>query len=245
MFTRLIEDLIVFEDVDPNHVYIMGYSAGGDGVYQLAPRMADQLAAAAMMAGHPNNASPLGLRNIGFTIHVGALDAAYNRNQVAADWKEKLDKLQEADPEGYPHLVKLHEGKSHWMDHEDAEAIDWLSHFTRNPFPNQVVWKQSDVTHRRFYWLAVDAKNEIAGTEVKAHRGGQEIDLDTSGVKQLFVRLNDQMVDMDQPVTIRSGSHVLFHGVVPRTIGVISQTLSDRGDPQSIYLGEVSVALAE
>ncbi|MGA2498743.1 MAG: polyhydroxyalkanoate depolymerase, partial [Tepidisphaeraceae bacterium] len=33
MFARLIEDLIVFEDVDPNRVYIMGYSAGGDGVY--------------------------------------------------------------------------------------------------------------------------------------------------------------------------------------------------------------------
>ena len=53
MFDRLIEDMILFEDVNPNRVYIMGYSAGGDGVYQLAPRMADRLAAAAMMAGHP------------------------------------------------------------------------------------------------------------------------------------------------------------------------------------------------
>ena len=62
----------------------MGYSAGGDGVYQLAPRMADRLAVASMMAGHPNDASPLGLRNIGFAIHVGALDSGYNRNKVAA-----------------------------------------------------------------------------------------------------------------------------------------------------------------
>jgi len=60
-FTRLIENMIVFEDVDPNRVYITGYSAGGDGVYQLAPRMADQLAAAAMMAGHPNETRPDGL----------------------------------------------------------------------------------------------------------------------------------------------------------------------------------------
>ena len=40
---------IVFEDVDPNRVYLLGYSAGGDGVYQLAPRMADRFAAASMM----------------------------------------------------------------------------------------------------------------------------------------------------------------------------------------------------
>lgn len=53
LFARLIEDLIVFEDVNPDRVYLLGYSAGGDGVYQLAPRMADRFAAAAMMAGHP------------------------------------------------------------------------------------------------------------------------------------------------------------------------------------------------
>ena len=50
MFQRLIENLVVFENVDPNRVYLMGYSAGGDGVYQVAPRMADRFAAAAMMA---------------------------------------------------------------------------------------------------------------------------------------------------------------------------------------------------
>jgi hypothetical protein len=48
---------------------------------------------------------------------------------------------------------------------------------------------------------------------------------------------------MDQPATIRAGSRVLFNRVVPRTISTISQTLADRGDPQSIYLGEVSVTL--
>lgn len=66
LFDRLIQDAIVLADVNPNRVYFMGYSAGGDGVYQLAPRMADRLAAASMMAGHPNDASPLGLRNIDF-----------------------------------------------------------------------------------------------------------------------------------------------------------------------------------
>ena len=34
MFTRIIADAIVFEEVDPDRIYIMGYSAGGDGVYQ-------------------------------------------------------------------------------------------------------------------------------------------------------------------------------------------------------------------
>ena len=99
LFHRLIEDLIVLKHVDPNRVYLMGYSAGGDGVYQLAPRMADAFAAAAMMAGHPNDASWLGLRNIGFAIQVGELDSAYNRNKVAKQWIDKLDELK-GGPQG-------------------------------------------------------------------------------------------------------------------------------------------------
>ena len=46
---------VINEDVNPNKVYLLGYSAGGDGVYQLAPRMADRWAAAAMMADSPIN----------------------------------------------------------------------------------------------------------------------------------------------------------------------------------------------
>ena len=36
MFMRLIENTVALQDVNPNRVYLMGYSAGGDGVYQVA-----------------------------------------------------------------------------------------------------------------------------------------------------------------------------------------------------------------
>ena len=67
--------------------------------------MADRFAAAAMMAGHPNETSPLGLRNIGFTIHMGENDTPYDRNKVAMEWKVKLKTLKENDVNGYPHFV--------------------------------------------------------------------------------------------------------------------------------------------
>ena len=35
---------VIKENVNPNKVYLLGYSAGGDGVYQLAPRMANRWA---------------------------------------------------------------------------------------------------------------------------------------------------------------------------------------------------------
>jgi poly(3-hydroxybutyrate) depolymerase len=132
LFDNLIRAAVLFEGVNPNKVYLMGYSAGGDGVYQLAPRMSDRFAAAAMMAGHPNETSPIGLRNIGFTLHMGALDNGFKRNEVAKKWAFMLDSLQKDDPEGYLHVVKIHEGRPHWMNRQDSVAVQWMAAFTRN-----------------------------------------------------------------------------------------------------------------
>jgi predicted peptidase len=116
LFDRLIERVVTCEGVDPDRVYLMGYSAGGDGVFQLAPRMADRFAAAAMMAGHPNESQPLGLRNLPFTIHVGGLDASYGRNKVAPAWGAKLEELHREDAGGYESLTCVHPDLPHWMN---------------------------------------------------------------------------------------------------------------------------------
>ncbi len=244
LFNRLLEDAFVLGEVDPNHVYLLGYSAGGDGVYQLAPRMADRWAAAAMMAGHPNDASPLGLRNIGFTIHVGALDNGYNRNKVAAEWGKKLDELQKADPQGYAHETKLHAGRGHWMNLEDKEALDWMAKFTRTPLPTKVVWKQASTTHDRFYWLAMPQDQAAGGQLVIARRDGQTIEIEKSAaVKSLTILLNDAMLDLDKPVAIRAAGRQLFSGTVERTIANLEATLAGRGDPDEIFPSRITVSL--
>ncbi|MDG2222373.1 MAG: transglutaminase domain-containing protein [Rubripirellula sp.] len=247
-FERLIENMIVFENVNPDRVYIMGYSAGGDGVFQLAPRMADQLAAAAMMAGHPNETSPLGLRNLPFTIHMGELDAAYKRNEVARRWGEQLDELAKNDSAGYPHQVTLHKGKGHWMDRQDAVAIGWMAKYDRRTFPNSIVWKQDDVVHQRFYWLAIDPNDMRGRAEVRAKLDGQSFDVQSKDVDRLTLRLCDDLVDLDSPVSITTnagtnGSESLFNGRVDRTIGTLAKTLAERGDPRMLFSGEVTVTM--
>ena len=240
LFDRLIEDLIVLEDVNPDRVYIMGYSAGGDGVYQLAPRMADRFAAAAMMAGHPNDAKPDGLRNIGFTLHVGANDGAFDRNKVAGQWKEMLAKLAAENSVAYRNEVELHDGKGHWMDREDAKAIPWMARFTRDVRPAKITWLQDDVTHPRFYWLAVDVPK--AGARVVVEREGQSVRIiEASGVNSLRIRLDDSMVDLEKDVVIAMGERELFRGRLRRTIDALSRTLTERGDQRGVFSAEIAV----
>lgn len=243
LLDRLITNLIVLEGVDANRVYVMGYSAGGDGVYQLAPRMADRWAAAAMMAGHPNDARPDSLRNIGFTAHVGGLDTAFDRNLVAVEWGALLDALQATDPAGYAHQVEVHADKPHWMDLEDAVAVPWMADFTRDPLPDKVVWLQDDVAHDRFYWLAVLGGSATPGARVVATRSEQQIEVQATGVSRLLIRLTDTMIDLDQPVQIVSGGAVLFDGIAPRTIATLAATIAERGDPESVFSAEVGVQL--
>jgi predicted peptidase len=239
LFERLITGAVLFEEVNPDRVYLMGYSAGGDGVYQLAPRLADRFAAASMMAGHPNEASPLGLRNLPFCIHCGANDKAYNRNQVCEAWGKQLDELQKADPQGYEHYWKLHAGKPHWMDRQDAEALPWMVKFTRNPAPKKIVWRQDDVTRASFYWLAMAEAACKAGVEVKATIKGNEIELESADPASIAIRLDDRLVDLDMPVTLRAGGKVLFEGKAPRTIGALAKTLAEREDRRLMFLAEV------
>ena len=244
LFDRLIENLTIFEEVNPERVYLMGYSAGGDGVYQLAPRMCDRFAAAAMMAGHPNESTPLGLRNLPFALQVGANDGSYGRNKVAASWGAKLVDLRSNDLKGYDHFVKIHEGKGHWMNLEDKVAVPWMAKRTRNRLPKKIVWKQDDVTHGRSYWVALPGAEVKARQLIMVSREGQQFNVDKAdGIGTLCILLNDEMIDFAEPVTVKFGGKKVHEGKVSRSIAAISRTMIDRGDPGLIFSAILNVKL--
>lgn len=167
LYDRLIENLLAFEGVDPNRVYLVGYSAGGDGVYQISARMPDRWAAANMSAGHHNGVSPVNLRNLPLLLQVGQVDGAYNRNKETVKYAMQLDKLAAADQGGYEHEIFVHYQKPHnyldnhpkqvpqkilanpveWLEKGTSEvvekntnAIAWMSTHVRNPLPDKIVW---------------------------------------------------------------------------------------------------------
>jgi poly(3-hydroxybutyrate) depolymerase len=177
LYDRLIENMVLFGGVDPNRVYLLGYSAGGDGVYQIAPRMPDRWAAANMSAGHHNNISPINLQHVPFLLQVGELDKAYKRNQATVEFAQKLKQWQQKHPKHFKHQVFVHWSKRHsyvadcppstssaivanpyeWLQNTATKrrgkaatnAIAWVNQYKRNPLPRHLLWDRNTSASKR------------------------------------------------------------------------------------------------
>jgi predicted esterase len=242
LFDRLIADMVLQRGVDPGRVYLIGYSAGGDGVYQLAPRLADRFAAAAMCAGHPNDAAPEGLRNLPFLLYMGGEDAAYHRNTVVREFSAKLDALQVDDPAGYVHRLTVYAGLLHNMQGREAEMIPRMSPLRREAWPKRVVWKaDTDPAHTRFYWLERGPEAAPPGTLFTARVEGQTILVQTPVAGSLILRLSDVLLDLDQPVRVQALGRTVFEGKVPRSFAAVIQSLREREDPETVCTAALPV----
>ena len=128
-------------------------------------------------------------------------------------------------------------------DGEDASAVTWMYKFTRDPLPAKVVWKQDDVTQARYYWLRVNEENQKGGSLVTAAITGQSVQITAEGIDSIVVRLNDTMIDLDQPISVVTNGKKAFEGKVGRSLAVLRESLYERGDPASVFSAEVTAKI--
>ncbi|MCR5131440.1 MAG: alpha/beta hydrolase [Prevotella sp.] len=243
LYSQLIELCVVRLDVNPDKVYILGYSAGGDGVWRMAPRMADTWAAASMMAGHPGDVSLLNLRNTPFMIWCGAEDAAYDRNKLDRERGLQMDSLQNADPEGYIHETHIMEGMGHWMLRADTVAVPWMAKYKRNPYPRTIVWQQEEVLRKHFYWISAPQHELKRGKTVRLTCQDNTIDISACDYSSLTLWVNDELVDLDQKVTVSYQGKKLFCKRLERSEENMRQSLSERNDLSYIFPAKITIKL--
>lgn len=244
-FQQLIAAAVAEMGVSPDKVYLLGYSAGGDGVWRMAPRMADRWAAASMMAGHPGEASQLNLRNVPYMIWMGENDGAYNRNRLAVEKGAVMDSLQAADPEGYVHETHIISGKGHWMERVDTAAIAWMAKYRRNAVPERVVWRQEETVRPSMYWLKVDASEARLGMQIVASRKGNRIIVERCDYPSFTLCLNDDVADLDKPVIVEYNGRRLLKKRVRRSADIIARSLRERQDPRLVFSAELEVKMPD
>lgn len=243
MYLQLIHTMIAHYNVNPDKVYILGYSAGGDGVWRMAPRMADHWAASSMMAGHPGDVSLVNLRNLPFMIWMGGKDAAYNRNRLAAVRGAEMDSLQAQDPEGYIHETHILADKAHWMDREDRAALPWMAKYHRNPWPKHLVWQQEAVLKPHFYWVSVPHNEMGRGKRVEITIKDNIINILRCDYSCLTLRLSPELLSIERKIKVVHQGKTLFKGRIKPSSETFRRTLQKMQDPRMASPVELTVTM--
>ncbi|MBL8756427.1 MAG: hypothetical protein JNK15_24245 [Planctomycetes bacterium] len=258
-FDDVIREAILFREVDPDRVYLMGISEGGYGAIRFAGNRPDRFAACgAMAAAEPLDTSPpQDMRNVALRIDIGERDTMFDRVGLARRMGDRLAELHAADPGGYDFVVNVQSGRGHGIDYRPCPQ--WLATKVRNARPDRIVW-----TVRPFHsrvavqngWLALAAVPATMPLHLTATLRGNALELtaeleaaDKPGTRlpatqgRVHVRVDAAMVDLGRAVTVRVNGKDRPAQTPHGNLATMVQTLAERGDPRLCFPAELVVDL--
>ncbi|MFM1872227.1 MAG: hypothetical protein RL398_1649 [Planctomycetota bacterium] len=262
-FDEVIRKAILFEDVDPDRVYLMGISEGGYGAIRFAGNRPDRFAATGgMAAAEPLGTSPPeNMRNVAMRIDIGEKDSMFDRIGLARRMGERLAELRQADPAGYDFAVNVQAGRGHGIDY--SLTPKWLADKVRSTRPNVVNWRivpfdgQVELRH---YWLGLRSRPEETPVVVRAEWSGNRLSIDARHehrgedgetellpvkVGRLRVLVDDELADLGAPIELVVNGRARGDVKVGRTLLTLLQTLLERWDPRGAFTAEFEVDLGE
>lgn len=224
LIENLIAQQVALGDVDPNRVFLIGYSHGGYGAFSIGPKLPFRFAAIHASAAAPTDGETAAANLFAsrFTFMVGEHDEAYGRRERCLAFAEKLRTLRGDRIDTYP--CELFDQKGY--HHSGLPDRDWLANMTpltRNPLPREVTWELTDPTVDDFYWLSVDHPDK--GQWVKARLEPKSIHLSSSGVRGLTVWLDERLGLADGPVTVEHNGQSREISAVPSLVNLADSLL--------------------
>lgn len=243
---ELLRHLNLFEDIDPDRVYLLGYSHGGYGAFSIGMKLADRFAAIHADAAAPTDgdSAPENLRNTAFSCLVGERDADFGRRARCEAFGLAVATLRGDATDTWPVTVEVAPGKHH-ADLFDHDRPAYLSGVRRVAAPRALRWRPTDSVVHDFAWLSLSAP--ARGQELSASVDGNRVEVTATGLEAslvvLRVRLDARLVDGRRPVTLVVNGAVVFEGILAPDLATLCRTLAERGDPGLAFDREVAVTL--
>ena len=240
---RLIRQFAVHGDIDTDKVYVIGYSHGGYGAYVIGTKIPDRFAAVHSSAAAPTGGETalLNLRNTVFSAWVGERDTAYGRRDRCVEARAEVEKLRGDRKDIYPADIRLFPGFGHGGLPDRDRIVDLYAQ-RRVAAPRELSWKMTDERLRNFFWLHCEKPE--SGRVVRASIDDNVLELDVGETKAgktgLRVRLDERLVDLERPLTIRVGDVERPVDLEPKAATLL-RTLAERGDASLAASVEVSI----
>jgi hypothetical protein len=197
---NLIEQFVLFDDVNPDKVYTLGASHGGYGAFVIGPKIPYRFAAIHAAASAPTDGETMGenLRDVRFTFTVGERDTAYGRADRDQKFEQRLEQWRKQYGGGYSSQFDLVKDTGHLVP--DHDKLAEMLKYKRDPWPKRIVWTQSDAVLKRFYWL--EATKPVNGGHIEASVDGNTITIKADKQQAVALWLDQPLVDLRKPVTI-------------------------------------------
>ncbi len=239
LVVNLIRQFLLFGDVDPDKVFLMGYSHGGYGAFFVGPKVPDRFAAIHSSAAAPTDGtiSPRSLRNTRFTFMIGENDNAYGRRERCEKFNAAIAKLKEEDKDGYPVEMEFRKGFGHG-GLPDRDKIKDMYPFTRNPVPRRLTWDMTDPLIAHFFWLSVP--EPARDRSVEAVIADEKVTVTTRGVETFALDLDGRLISFDKPLRVRVDGEEQVVEVRPRLV-TLCRSMLERGDPRLAYTCQVAL----
>lgn len=264
-FTAMIRHAILFWDVDPNRVYMLGISEGGYGTETLACRYPDRFAAANGMAcGSGTSIHVENLRNLPFRTDTGENDTMFGRLPNAVAKHALLDELKEMDPGGYVNHLEIHKGKGHGIDYKPGP--EWMVKFTRNPHPDRITYtlfEHDKVKNKGAYWLQAksDLEKKLIPLEGVIDKASNTVSITANATIEdevvqaadwqkpladsgetapatglkLRIWLHESLLDLSKPVTITINGTEVSKAIATPQLSALCESIMEFGDPEFAY----------
>jgi hypothetical protein len=228
LIENLIRQFTLFGDVDPDRVYLMGYSHGGYGAFFIGPKMPDRFAAVHVSAAAPTDGtiSARTLRNTAFTFMIGEKDTDYGRLERCKKFDEVVGKLKKDNPDAYPVKMELMKGHGHG-GLPDRDKIKSMYEHERKSTSATLDWELTDEVVRHFYWLGVP--KPARGQSIVAKRKGNAFEVTTRGVKELELHLDGRLVRFDEALKVTLNGKEKKVEAKP-SLAALCRSLLERGD---------------
>jgi pimeloyl-ACP methyl ester carboxylesterase len=234
LIAKLIRQFLIFEEVNPNKVFVMGYSHGGYGAFAIGPKMADRFAAIHSSAAAPTDgeSSPKNLMNTPFTFMIGDRDTAYGRLKRCVAFDAALRELRGKNKNFYPGKMFLKQGFGHG-GLPDRDQIKGMYSAVRDPVPKNLTWELTDSVVRRFAWLEIP--NPTKKQLVEASCDGNRIEMKLANVEALNLYLDERLVDFSKPVVVSVNGQEVVNRMLKPSLSTLCRTLEERGDPELAF----------
>ena len=124
---------------------------------------------------------------------------------------------------------------------KQQEVWDWIKAHPRVPNPTSVTVLVGELFPTHAYWLRLAPNAVYSRASATLDRKANELHITSTGVSQVSLLLNDELIDLDRPLRVITGG-VEQSVSVPRDLTTMLDLLHEgRSDPARLYVSELSI----